>query len=96
MLLYTFQVQKRKHPETAVKLMRAASATPANPDPGSGISGSEDSSASSSGTAMPPTNWDEEGSTDEEPTASLPFLTREYCLSLPPHAKVMKGRQSCK
>ncbi|KAH3856287.1 hypothetical protein DPMN_098873 [Dreissena polymorpha] len=31
--------------------MRAASATPAKPDPGSGISGSEDSSASSSGTA---------------------------------------------
>jgi hypothetical protein len=102
MLLYSFQVQKRTHPETAEKILGVAYATPAPPAPlaptaaDSGSAPTPDertkTSTASSGIAMPPTQFAE----DDENTAGLPYLTKDYCLSLAPHARVMQGRQNCK
>ncbi|KAH3848568.1 hypothetical protein DPMN_090946 [Dreissena polymorpha] len=81
------RVKKRNHLETAEKILRAASATPA--PTASGSSGSAhtpnertETSTASSGTAMPPTQFPE--GSDEEDTTGLPYLTRDYFLRLAP------------
>ncbi|KAH3700486.1 hypothetical protein DPMN_075465 [Dreissena polymorpha] len=38
----------------------------------------------------------DEFSDEEKQEEAQEFLTREYCIDLPPSARMMKGRRSCK
>ncbi|KAH3735426.1 hypothetical protein DPMN_041954 [Dreissena polymorpha] len=47
-------------------------------------------------TASEDSSYSEEEKSEEEQEEAQQYLTREYCIGLPPSARVMKGRRSCK
>ncbi|KAH3738891.1 hypothetical protein DPMN_045534 [Dreissena polymorpha] len=56
----------------------------------------EASSATANDSDMSYSEEEKEAYSEEEEEEPKSFLTREHCLGLPPSARVMKGRQSCK